>query len=80
MSRIRTRLERLERQQPARGGVHWDNLLARSPEEIVPDGIIDWYDLLFGPRTDQKCPIEEEIRLAGLPRPDQRLGDTTPFH
>jgi len=78
MSRIRTRLERLERLQPARGGIHWDNLLARSPDEIVPDGIIDWYDLLFVPRLgEQICPIEEEIRLAGSPRPDQALSNAT---
>jgi hypothetical protein len=65
MSRIRARLERLERWQPAPGGIHWDNRLAQRPEEIVPDGIIDWYDLLFGPPTDQgPCPIEEKIRLA----------------
>ena len=76
MSRIRTRLERLERQRPARASINWDNFLARSPEEIVPDGIVNWNDFLFGPpRDNETCPIEEAIRLAGLPTPDPRLGD-----
>jgi hypothetical protein len=70
MSSIRARLERLERRHPALGGIHWDNLLAQSPEEIVPDGIIDWYTLRFGPPDNEPCPIEEAIRLAGLPSPE----------
>jgi hypothetical protein len=70
MSRLRARLERLERRQPASGGIHWDNLLARSPEEIVPDGIVDWY-ALFCARPPDNDPIEEAIRLAGLPAPEQ---------
>jgi hypothetical protein len=40
--------------------------LARSPEEIVPDGIVDWHALFLAapPEID---PIEEMIRLAALP-------------
>jgi hypothetical protein len=80
MSRLRTRLERLERRQPSSGGINWDNLLAQSPEEIVPDGIVNWYDLFSGPPTNEAtCPIEEAIRRAGLPSPDtSRAGPTPP--
>jgi hypothetical protein len=75
MSRLRTRLERLERLQPAAGTINWDNLLARSLEEIVPDGIVDWYELF---RDDNAtCPIEEAIRRAGQPR-DPSCGERTP--
>jgi hypothetical protein len=66
MSRLRTRLERLERRQPPPGCIRWDNLLARSPEEIVPDGIVDWH-ALFSAAPPDNDPIEEMIRLAELP-------------
>jgi hypothetical protein len=48
MSRLRARIERLEQQIPAAGRIHWENLHRRR-EDIVPDGIIDWY-ALYEPR------------------------------
>jgi hypothetical protein len=45
-------LERLERLQPPPGTICWDNLLARSLEEIVPDGIVDWHGLFLAAPPD----------------------------
>jgi hypothetical protein len=71
MSRIRTRLERLERRCPVpESGINWINMLARSPADIEPDGVVDWYSLLFGPPPDDEpCPVEEMIRQARLLSP-----------
>jgi len=66
MSRLRTRLERLEQRIPAAGVINWDNL-CRRPEEIVPDGIVDWY-ALHEPSpawSPENCPIERAIAEAG---------------
>jgi len=79
MSRIRTRLERLERRCPVpKSGIKWKNLLARSPAEVEPDGVLDWCALLFGPPPDDyACPIEEAIRRAGLTATDKSSGAST---
>ena len=64
MSRIRARIERLERRVPPAGVINWDNLWRRR-EDIVPDGIIDW-DALFEAGPAEECPIERAIAAAGL--------------
>jgi hypothetical protein len=77
MRSIRTRLERLERENDTPRVIRWENLAARRIEDIVPDGIIDWYRLLFSPRTDDGvCPIEEKIRQAGLRTPETEAGSS----
>lgn len=74
---LRGRVARLERSdadagnQP--GGIVWTNLLARSPAEIVPDGF-DWSPL-FEDHSNDPDPLEELIRLAGLPAGER--GDET---
>jgi hypothetical protein len=60
MSRLRARIERLEQRIPATGRINWENLYRRR-EDIVPDGIIDWY-ALYEPR--QPNPIERAIAQA----------------
>jgi hypothetical protein len=50
--------------------VNWDNYYARSPEEIVPDGVIDWQEM-FAPRLskeerDARCPVGFVIWQASL--------------
>jgi hypothetical protein len=79
MSRFRTRLERLERRCPVpESGIKWKNLLARSPAEIEPDGVVDWVDVLFVPRPDNEpCPVEETIRQARLPASDKSPSAST---
>jgi hypothetical protein len=51
---------------PAAGRINWGNL-CRRPEDIVPDGIIDWYALHEPGRewSDEDCPIERAIAEAG---------------
>ena len=61
---LRARIERLEQAVPPTGGINWDNLWKR-PEDIVPDGIIDWY-ALHEPSpawSPQNCPIEQAIAV-----------------
>ena len=59
---LRARIERLEQAVPPIGWINWDNLWKR-PEDIVPDGIIDWY-ALHEPSpawSPENCPIEQAI-------------------
>jgi hypothetical protein len=68
MRSIRARIERLEQRPHATpGGINWDNLY-RGPEDIVPDGIIDW-EALFGPWeawSAENCPFERAIAEVAL--------------
>src|SRR5262245_51832376 len=77
MSNIRARIERLERglsmtpDGPRR--INWDNLWKR-PEDMVPDGVIDW-EAFCRPRkpwSAEDCPIERAIREVGRPAPEQK--------
>jgi hypothetical protein len=59
---LRARIERLEQAVPPMGRINWENLYRRR-EDIVPDGIIDWY-ALHEPRppwSPENCPIEQAI-------------------
>jgi hypothetical protein len=73
---IRARLERLEQKQPFSGGINWENLWAR-PEDIVPDGIIDWESMFTRePWSPENCPIERAIAAVG--RADPPSSSTPP--
>ena len=61
---LRARIERLEQAVPPMGRINWGNLCRRR-EDIVPDGIIDWY-ALHEPSpawSPQNCPIEQAIAV-----------------
>jgi hypothetical protein len=70
---IRARLERLEQKHPSSGGINWDNLWAR-PEDIVPDGIIDWQSMLKRePWSPENNPIERAIAAVGRADPQSLI-------
>jgi hypothetical protein len=69
---IKARLDRLEQRRPEGGTIHWDNLAATRPEDIVPDGIVDWYDLCFGlpPIITDADHMNAQIAAVGIAETD----------
>lgn len=67
---FRGRLERLERGVADTGGViNWDNL-HRGPDDLIPDGVIDWLTLFSQEARDAPCPIEARLaEIEALPAP-----------
>jgi hypothetical protein len=66
---VEDRLNRLERYLAGGGQpfVAWDNLFARSPEDLVPDGSgIDWPALFAPPPLSRPDPLMEALAQRGL--------------
>lgn len=70
---LNRRLEKLEGRADAGPRANWDNLHAVRPEDVVPDGVVDWA-ALFVPRPDPlPDPLADALARLNLTPHDRPL-------